>query len=190
MAVGAGGCALGTLLTLPKDAKAQTLQGNLEKVPMEVRWGMAAEAFVNTSISNSKALFDKVGPEKYNEIMKKNAFAMGTRAKGLADRFGFTGDDAKSAAVMIPPAITIFYGPKHKIEIGESTTEKASKKCVECTYWNAMQARKITDDLCTTLSKYYWDGFAKAVNPKLITQLVKARPLGDPVCEWVIELKA
>jgi hypothetical protein len=178
------------MLILPKEAMAQTLQGNLEKVPMEVRWGMAANAFVNTSISNSKALLDKQGPEKYNEIMKKNAFAMGTRAKGLADRFGFTGNDAKSVAVMIPAAITIFYGPKHKIEIGESTAEKASAKCIECAYWSAMQARKITDNLCTTLSRYYWDGFAKAANPKLTANLVKARPLGEPVCEWVIELTA
>ena len=80
--------------------------------------------------------------------------------------------------------------PAQKYEIEESTAEKARVKCNECAFWNAVQARQINDDLCTTLSKYYWECFAKAVNPKLITNIVKARPLGDSVCKWVNDLKA
>lgn len=189
MAVGAGGFAIGSFLIHPKEAMGQSLQDYLEKVPIEVRWDMAAGGLVGNSISYSKTLLDKEGLEKFTEIRKKTSSLMGAGGKGLADRFGFTGSDAKSAAAMIPAVITIFYGPRQKYEIEESTAEKAMVKCVECTFWNAVQARKITDDLCTTLSQYYWDGFAKAVNPKLTSTLVKARPRGDSVCEWVIELK-
>jgi len=49
---------------------------------------------------------------------------------------------------------------------------------------------KITEDICSSGSQYMLDGLAKALNPKLTSTLVKARPLGDSVCEWVIELKA
>jgi hypothetical protein len=115
---------------------------------------------------------------------------VGARGKGLADRFGFIGNDAKSAAAIIPAVITVFYGPSQKYGIEEATAEKARVKCLECAYWNAVQAQKITDDLCSAHSRYYWEGFAKAINPKLTSTLVKARPLGDSVCEWVIELKA
>jgi len=190
MAVGAGGFAISSFLIQPKEAMGQSLQGYLEKVPMEVRWDMASGGLVGNSISYSKTLLDKEGLEKFTEIRKKTSSLMGARGKGVADRFGFTGSDAKSAAAMIPAVITIFYGPRQKYEIEESTAEKAMVKCVECAFWNAVQARKITDDLCTTLSQYYWDGFAKAINPKLTSTLVKARPRGDSVCEWVIELKA
>ncbi len=68
--------------------------------------------------------------------------------------------------------------------------EKARIKCINCAFWNAVQAQKITDDLCSVHSQYYWEGFAKALNAKLTSTLVKARPLGDSVCEWVIELRA
>jgi len=53
-----------------------------------------------------------------------------------------------------------------------------------------VQAKKITDDLCSSNSHYYWEGCAKAINPKLTSTLVKARPRGDSLCEWVFELQA
>jgi hypothetical protein len=190
LAIGAGGYAIGSLLIHPKEAIGQSIQGNLEKVPMEARWSIAAGGHARFQMNLSKIIFDKEGREKFLEYTKKNSPIIGARGKGLADRFGFTGTDAKSVAAIIPAAITIFYGPTQKYEIEEATAEKARVKCLECEFWNAMQAQKITDDLCSAHSHYYWEGFAKAINPKLTSTLVKARPLGDSVCEWVIELKA
>jgi hypothetical protein len=190
MAVGAGGYALGSLLIHPKEAMGQSIQGYLEKVPMEARWIAAAGGLVFWQVNWAKTLLAKEGREKYVEYMKKNSPLVGVRGKGFADRVGFTGNDAKSAAAMIPAYLTIVYGPQEKFEIEEATAEKARVKCLECAFWNVVQAQKITDDLCSAHSHYYWDGFAKAMNPKLTSTLVKARPLGDSVCEWVIELKA
>ncbi len=189
LAIGAGGYAIGSLLIHPKEAIGQSIQGNLEKVPMEARWSIAAGGHARFQMNLSKIIFDKEGREKFLEYTKKNSPIIGARGKGLADRFGFAGTDAKSVAAIIPAAITIFYGPTQKYEIEEATAEKARVKCLECAFWNAMQAQKITDDLCSAHSQYYWEGFAKAMNPKLTSTLVKAKPLGDPACEWVIELK-
>jgi hypothetical protein len=111
------------------------------------------------------------------------------RYKGFADRFGFTGNDAKSAAAILPAMVALAFGPRQKFEIEEATAEKARVKCINCAFWSAVQAMKITDDLCSGWSQYTWDGRAKAINPKLTSTLVKARPRGDSVCEWVIELK-
>jgi len=190
MAVGAGGYALGSLLTHPKEAIAQSIQENLGKIPMEARWNITAGGLVGYSVNMSKTILDKEGRERFLEYTKKNSPIIGARGKGLADRFGFIGNDAKSAAAIIPAVVTVFYGPSQKFGIEEATAEKARVKCLECAYWNVVQAQKITDDLCSAHSRYYWEGFAKAINPKLTSTLVKARPLGDSVCEWVIELKA
>jgi hypothetical protein len=190
LAIGAGGYVLGSSLTHPKEVVGQSIQGNLDKVPLEARWNIAAGGLVGYQVNLAKTNFDKEGREKYIEYAKKNSPIVGARGKGLADRFGFTGNDAKSAAEIIPAAITVFYGPSQKYEIEEATAEKARVKCLECAYWNAVKAQKFTDDLCSAHSHYYWEGFAKAINPKLTSTLVKARPRGDSVCEWVIELKA
>jgi len=189
MAVGAGGYALGSLVIHPKEAMGQSIESYLEKVPMGDRWSAAAGGVIFWQVNFLKTLFAKEGREKYIEYLKKNSPLIGLRGKGFADRFGFTGNDAKSAAAIISATLTVSYGPQHKLEI-EATTEKARVKCSNCVFWNAVQAQKINDDLCSVHSQYWWDGFANAINPKLTSTLVKARPLGDSVCEWVIELKA
>jgi hypothetical protein len=168
----------------------QSIQGYLGKVPMEDRWNYATGALIYWQILYLKEIYNTRGREKYLEIFKKASPLAAARGKGTADRLGFTGSDAKSAAAIIPAMITQAYGPQQKYEVEEATAEKAGVKCINCALWNAVQAQKISDDLCSVHSQYFWDGFAKAINPKLSSTLVKARPFGDSICEWLIELKA
>ena len=190
LAAGAGGYALGSFLIHPKETMGQSIEGNLEKVSMETRWNIVTGGLVSWQVSYFKRLLDTEGREKLLEFTKKQSSANGAGSKGLADRLGLTGNDAKAAAAIIPAVVTIHYGPKQKFEIGEATENRATVKCIECALWNNIQARKITDDLCSSHSRYYWESFAKGINPKLTSTLVKARPLGDSVCEWVFEIKA
>jgi hypothetical protein len=190
MVVGAGGYAFGSFLIHPKEAMGQSIQGYLEKVPMEARWNFTAGGLVVNSVNWAKIYLDKEGREKFVEYRKKYSPLSGAGGKAVADRFGLTGNDAKSAAAIISAVVTVAYGPEQKYEIAEAMVKKARVKCTNCAFWNAVQAQKITDDLCSVHSRYYWEGFTKAINPKLTSTLVKARPLGDSVCEWVIELKA
>jgi len=189
MAVGAGGYALGSLLIHPKEAMGQSIEGNLEKVPVEARWDIAAGTVIFWSVSYFKEIYDTRGREQYLEHWKKTSPIVAARGKGNAERLGLTGSDAKSAVEIIPAFLTIVYGPKQKYETIEATAEKARLKCINCQLWNHVQAQKITDDLCSVHSQYWWDGFVKAMNPKMTSNLVKARPRGDSVCEWVVELK-
>ena len=41
----------------------------------------------------------------------------------------------------------------------------------------------------STGERYRMDGFVKAMNPKMSSNLVKARRRGDSVCEWLVELQ-
>jgi len=157
---------------------------------LETRWAITSGIFLNFLVRDNKALLDKVGQEKFNEIKKKSGLTSGARTKKNAENFGFTGNDAKSVAAMATALVTTYYGPKEKFEIFDATAEKASVKCLNCAYWNTLQAQKITDDTCSVFSQYWWEGFATAMNPKLTLKLVKARPLGGSVCEWAFKLKA
>ncbi len=171
-------------------AMGQSIEGYLKKVPMEARWEFTSSAYITTSIANYKTLYDQGGKEKLVEYMKERGRLAGTAYKGLADRFGFTGNDVKSAAGILPAMVAMVYGPQQKFEIEEAAAQKARVKCTNCAFWNNMQKMKITDDLCSALSHNVWSGRGRAINPKLTVALVKARPLGDSACEWVFELKA
>jgi len=190
LAVSAGGCAFGSYFVLPKSAFAKMSEGYLDKIPMETRWAVTSGGFVYYAISEDKALFDKVGKEKYNEIKFKNGLASGARNKKQAEKFGFTGNDAESTAAMAIALVTMYYGPKEKFEIVNGTGEKALVRNINCAYWETQKARKITGDICSSWSQSWWEGFVTAMNPKLSLKLVKARPRGDSVCEWAIEHKA
>ncbi len=188
--IGAGGLAFGSMLIHPKEAMAQSIEGYLEKVPMEARWDLVSDNYVRLQVSYYKVLYDQGGKEKLVEFQKERARILAPVQKGIADRFGFTGNDAKSAAAIVSTLTNIAFGPRTKYEIEEATGKKARVKCLNCPFWNAAQSMKTTEDLCSAWSQYMWDGRAKAINPKLTSTLVKARPRGDSVCEWVIELQA
>jgi hypothetical protein len=188
VAVGVGGCALGASLIHPLEVMGQTTEG-LEKIPMETRWKIASGSTVNTNVRLWKYRYDAEGPEKYNEESKSYSLRMGAWAKGVAQNVGLTGNDAKSIVVIWSTVFPLWAGPGQKYEIVEAMSEKARVKCINCAYWNAMQQMKITDDLCSTISQHMFYGFAKAVNPKMTSTLVKARPRGDSVCEWQVKLE-
>jgi len=190
LAVGAGGYTLGSLLIQPGEALGQTAQGSLDRIPAEARWEIASFGLVFQQVSFLKTLLDKEGREKFEEMVKQGATAAGGRGKGFADRFGLTGTDAKSAAEIVPAVISALYGPTQKYELIESTPQKARIRCLDCAFWNNVQARKITDNICSMQSHAYWAGFCQAINPKLASELVQARPRGNPTCEWVITLKS
>lgn len=190
VAIGAGGYALGSMLTYPKEAMGQSIEDYLGKIPMEARWNAASGGLVHFQVNFFKKLLDAEGREKLVEFTRKWSSAAGAGGKRLADRFGLTGTDAKSAATILPALVIMAYGPQQKFEIAEAAESRAVVKCLECAFWNNVQAKKITDDLCSSNSHYYWEGCAKAINPKLTSTLIKARPRGDSICEWVFELKA
>ena len=190
LAVGAGGYALGSFLIHPSEVLGQSIEDYLGKIPMEARWNAASGGLVHFSVNYFKKLLDTEGREKLVEFTRINSSAMGAGGKRLADRFGMTGTDAKAAAAILPALVIMAYGPQQKFEIAEATESRAVVKCIECVFWKNVQAKKITDDICSSNSHYYWEGCAKAINPKLTSTLVKARPRGDSLCEWVFELKA
>lgn len=157
---------------------------------MKTRWAITSGAFVYTQINFNKELLDKVGQEKYNEIKYKGGLASGARNKREAEAFGFQGNDAKSVAAMATALVTMYYGPKEKFELVNVTSDKTTVKCTTCAYWDMQQALKITGDTCSAWSQSWWEGFVAAMNPNLSLKLVKARPMGDSVCEWDLAIKA
>lgn len=190
VAIGAGGLALGYMLIHPEEAMGQSIEDYLGKIPMEARWKAACNASVNATVNSWKFKYENKGQEKYVEDSKMISLQGGAVMKGYAIGLGCTGNDPKSVATIWPALAIVTTGPEQKYEIVDVTEEKARLKCINCVFWNTIQQKKITYDLCSTGSRYLAEGIAKAMNPKMTSTFVKARPRGDSVCEWVFELKA
>jgi hypothetical protein len=71
LAVGAGGCAFGSLLIYPKEAIGQSIQSYLEKVSMETRWDFATGSAIRLRVDYYKKLLDTEGREKFLEYIQK-----------------------------------------------------------------------------------------------------------------------
>jgi hypothetical protein len=190
LAAGAGCYSIGFPFVHPFEAEGQSNEHFLEQLSMPSRWAIAASGSVYNSVSFSKYRYDKEGQKKYNEDAKKRNQEAGAEMLKFAFGHTWTGHDPKSMAAILPAVITLFNGPQQKYEIEEATTEKARVKCTHCAIWYAMEEMKITEDLCSMGCQFMWKGFSEAMNPKMTSTLVKIKPQGASVCEWVIELKA
>ena len=190
LGIGASGYALGSLLIHPEVAMGQSIEGYLEKVSTETRWRIAVRSYLSWQIMCLQEIYDKRGREKFLEHFKKMSVLWAPGQKQLADQLGFTGNDAKSTAAIMSALLIVWWGPTGKYEIEEATGEKVKLKSLACPFWNEVQSRKITEDLCSQRCQWWSDNFAKARNAKLTSTLVKARPLGDLACEWIIDHKA
>ena len=56
--------------------------------------------------------------------------------KQLADRLGFTGNDAKSTAAIMSALLIVWWGPTGKNEIEEATEEKVSSEVSPISFFN------------------------------------------------------
>ncbi len=159
------------------------------EIPAESRWTIATQGLTGAYVATVKAMLDAVGRDKYNEMMAQIWAEAGKSSKQIADAIGMAGDDAQSAVQTGILVCIASMGPEFEFEITEATAEKAVFKFHECQWYNRMKELGISDDICTAACPAYWNGLAKSFNPKLIANLAKAMPLGDPFCEIVHELQ-
>jgi hypothetical protein len=161
----------------------------VEKVPAETRWIIATQALTGSDIATAKATLDILGQEKYNEMKGQIWAELGKASKQIADKLSLAGDDAKSIVETINTVAVVAMGPEVKFEIVEATAEKVVSRSAGCPWWNRMKELGISDDLCSAGDYAWCDALAKSLNPKATVSLTKAKPRGDPYCEWVGELQ-
>lgn len=170
---------------------AEVVKGSkaVEKIPAEARWTIATQGLTGAYVATVKAMLDAVGRDKYSEMMVQIWTEAGKSSKQIADALGLAGHDAKSAAQTGVLVCIASMGPEFEFEIIEATAEKAAFRYHECPWWNRMKELGISDDLCSAACPAYWNGSAKSFNPKLTASLAKAKPWGDPFCEYVYKLQ-
>jgi hypothetical protein len=160
----------------------------LEKIPAETRWTITGNALTGMSVGIMKALFDAVGQEKYNEIIKQLMTAGGGASKQIADNLSLAAGDAKSTAETFRTVLLVSMGPEFRFQVLEATAEKAAYRCTECPWWNRVKELGTPYDLLSVGSSAYTNSFLKSLNPKVTVSQTGAMCRGDAYCEYVFEL--
>ena len=161
----------------------------LEKIPVEKRWEIAAQSYTGGCMAYIQVLLGIVGKEKLAEIEAKMwGEGMKTFFLNLKEEFKIPVEDAVDAANLTDVFTILTLGPECEIERIEETENRVVERWTKCPWWESAKQFGITAQYDCSCSAWTEEGL-KAINPKLTATLTKARPRGDPYCEYVYELK-
>lgn len=85
---------------------------NLEDIPTEMRWAIAAKSATAMPFAFSMAFQEIVGKEKFDEIVQQMWVEGGKEAKGLADMLGLPTGNAIEVDDSWGLISSILYGPE------------------------------------------------------------------------------
>ena len=162
----------------------------LENVSFEERWKIATKALTGATHTESEALLNALGQEKYNEVMGAIWEEQGRACRELVESLGMTITSPRSVAEAQEAVVELTMGPELAMEITEDTPNRAVARCLECTWYNRQKELGLKGDICLVPDPAFCNGLAKSFNPKLSVKLTKSMPQGDEYCEWVYELQA
>ena len=130
--------------------------------------------------------------EKWTEILmnvfSNSAKKMFTWAK---ETFNITVKDAIGAANLENVTCKLLQGPELQFEIVEASKERAIVRYTHCMWWERYKKFEFERVLipCDSVDQAWTDAGLTAINPKLTYKVTKAKPRGDPYCEFVFEFK-
>jgi hypothetical protein len=161
----------------------------LEKIPFKRRWEIATQSYNSGCMGYIQVLLGIIGKEKLAEIQSKMwGEGMKTVFPNFMEEFKIPVEDAVDAANLTGAITILTLGPECKVERIEETANRVVERWIKCPWWESAKEFGITGQYDCTCSAWTKEGL-KAINPKLSVRLTKARPRGDPYCEYVYELK-
>ncbi|MFZ2445985.1 MAG: L-2-amino-thiazoline-4-carboxylic acid hydrolase [Syntrophobacteraceae bacterium] len=159
------------------------------EIPIETKWAMAAKGLTGALYAHLSALYDSVGKERYEEIVRQIWSKIGQGCAEEAKFLGMTGDSAKSTAEAGVTMCMCSMGPEYKMEVAEASEDRTVIRILECPWKNRMSEFGISDDLLSACDVAFWDHFVKGLNPNVTMRHGKQMHRGDPYCEWIFENK-
>ena len=184
--------------------KKITTETLLEKIPAETCWLITAQALTRLSVMRGSKIMPSVlgkeegvfapvwGWETWKEILVKVHCENSKRLHlYIKEAFNIPVEDAVGAAKLVWVAVTLQQGPESEREIVEATPERVVGRTTKCGWWERFNELEVDPEFrgaCTICEAWGEEGL-KAVNPKLTIKRTKARPRGDPYCEFIYEFK-
>jgi hypothetical protein len=164
----------------------------VEKMPAEQRWAIAGANFVGAWTAVGMFVEPLLGKEKWKEI-NDNLWREGGKMSYpmIKEALNIPVEDAIGGYKVLAACTTIQQGPTFEDEMLEVTPERVVWNTVKCPWWDtSLQFGEKPEDMnCPSGHQEICEAGLKALDPNFTFKLTKAKPLGDPVCQNVIEFK-
>jgi len=160
---------------------------NIEDIPAEQRWEIAARAASAIPFAYDIAFREAVG-EKYDEMERPIYIEAGKEIKNLASAFGLPTGNAREIYETFWIIGTILNGPEFKGETTEEGDDRTVGKTTQCPILNrAVEMGLDPKIVAFTACQTYHKSAIEKLNPGFTHHHNKSMCSGDPYCEMVIE---
>jgi hypothetical protein len=161
---------------------------NIRDIPAEVRWEIATKAANSQSIVYDMLVRQIIG-DKIDEIWNVIMTEGGKESKTLAESLGLPASNAVEIESTLDIISTIILGPELMGDILEANEERVIGKMTGCPMLNAH--RNIGNEPTGTHAhcQAFCQSSVESLNPRYTMRYTKKMCIGDPHCEYIIELK-
>jgi hypothetical protein len=166
------------------------LMVNLEDIPTEMRWSIAAKSATAMPFAFSMAFQEIVGKEKFDEIVQQMWIEGGKEAKTLADMLGLPTGNAIEVDDSWGLISSILYGPEIKWDVIEENEDMRKTRITGCPFLNRAKEMGIDPKDGFGACQAYNRSIVENLNPKYTQRFESGMCLGAPYCKSIVELKA
>jgi hypothetical protein len=161
---------------------------DIKDIPAEDRWKIATKA-ANTRTVVSDMLVRQIIGDKIDDIWEVIYSKGGQGSKAIAESFKLPASNAIEVNDAFIIAATIILGPELKADVLEANEDRVIGKVLYCPLLNANRnvgsPTKNSHSHCLA----YCQNSVESLNPHYTLSNSKRMCLGDPYCEYAIELK-
>jgi hypothetical protein len=162
---------------------------NLEDIPAEMRWAIAAKSASAMPFAFSMAFQEIIGKEKFDEVARKMWIEGGKEAKSLADMIRLPIGNAIEVDDSWGLISSILYGPEIKWDVIEENEDLRITRITGCSFLNRAMEMGIDPNDGFGGCQAYNRSIVENLNPKYTQRFESGMCLGAPFCRSIVELK-
>jgi len=162
---------------------------NIKDIPAEVRWEIATEAANSQSVVYDMLVRQIIG-DKIDEIWNMIMTEGGKASKEIAESLSLPSSNAVEIDSTLGIISSIIMGPELTGEILEANDNRVTGKTTGCPMLNAHRNIGYGPTAGTpSHCQAFCQSLVESLNSRYIMRYTKRMCTGDPLCEYVIELK-
>ena len=163
---------------------------DINKIPAEARWQIAAQGLTGAYIALAEMLRKEKGKDFYIAFAKQVWGSVGPRAKEFMAAFGLPTGTPKELNDSLLLLAMSSMGPEFKFEMIEESDTRCVCQTTTCPWASRANEQGVTELTCKEGHLAWAESILKALNSDMKFTLTRSIPDGDSKCEWIIEKRA
>jgi predicted ArsR family transcriptional regulator len=160
----------------------------IERIPVEMRWRLAARTLIYLPYGYEKAMRDEAG-EDYETKVAGIFRDLAREMTSVASAFHLPTGNAADLAAAVDALVSALFGPGFEGEPLEATDERAVWRLTSCPFVSLAKEMGFNPGHAHVLCSAFKTGLVEDLNNEYRSSMLWALCLGDTICEMTIERK-